>query len=1484
MKTINLFALLLHFVFVSFLLACQSVSAHTGGNGSHAREDSFLAKLAKNYPPFVVKPMKQAKQLLSPHIMGKWSDIIEWPHIPVSAANLPNGQILTWAASQKTSFPGGSDFTYAARWDPFTQNFTENNNTLHDMFAGYPVLLEDGRLLVNGGNNIDRKTSIFDYKTNIWSESDNTHRGRWYPTSVALPSGEVFTALGTGGGRYPEVWNEQSGWRVLSNVNLHNPILQYDAYYEQNWWPLLHLTPQGDIFHSGPTPRMHRIDTEGLGKITQVGTAFNDWYPKHGITLLYDEGKLLVAGGAVSGDDKTSTNKAMIIDINASVPKIIPVEAMKYPRKFHNGVILPTGEVLVVGGNTTGRKFDDRGTVLTPEIWNPNSKKWREVADSSVPRNYHSVALLLTDGRVLSAGGGLCNCAADHQNGQIYSPAYLFNPDGSLATRPQILHAPDKIKNGQRFNVQTDSVIKKFSWIKMSSTTHAINTDLRFLTADFSSKAKGEYQIIADANKNILTPGYWMLFAIDEHGVPSIAKIIQVSTQGELQIVQPENQLIALYENVSLTIEVTNNSSYENLRFSAVHLPAGLHINPDTGLITGSATQKGETISKISVNSTEGNAEIQISWNIYDRNNSNNGINVAPIISPVSHQETLINQAFSLKIMAIDPNGDLIQYSADGLPNGLGINRSTGVISGSPSKLGNYSATITVSDAKGMKSEMVIPWKVTGELKISPIQKPPKHVGKKIRFDAETNGDDNLQYNWQFGDGTEETGFSSSPRTYHRFDKAGSYTATLMVKQEDGQITYSQFIQAIHNVHPDNNAKAKSSMSIIFDTNSETGHVWNVNPDNNSISGFNIASQKKIAEITVGKQPRSLAFAPDGKIWVSNKDSSSISMIDPDSKQVVGTINLPHAAQPYGIVFSNKDNIAYVVLEATGKLLKIDAKTQRIIASLNVGVNVRHISINANEDTLYISRFITPALPNESTLLPKTRIGDVDYGGEIIVVKSENFRIDHTIILKHSEREDTEQSAHGIPNYLGAVAISPDGLSAWIPSKQDNIKRGQMRNGLPLTYESMLRSISSKINLVTQQEELSQRIDHDNAGIASAAIFGKYGNYLFVALEGSNEIEVIDAYEDEVLYRFKTGRAPQGLALSSDGLRLYVHNFMDRSISVYDLYSFIYSHHENINNIPLVTTFHTITHETLPNNILKGKQLFYDSSDPRLAKNQYISCAACHNEGRGDGRIWDFSSAGEGLRNTISLIGHGGTAQGPLHWTANFNEVHDFEGQIRGAMQGGRGLMQDNDFNSGTHSQPWGDSKAGLSEDLDNLASYVTSLNKTPDSPFKNSDGSLSADAQAGKRLFISKGCDDCHSGEQFTDSAKDNLHNIGTIKNSSGQRLNAELKGFDTPTLKGLWMTAPYLHDGSAKTLQEAIALMQDEQGIPIETTAKERDLLAAYILQLDDKEAPITKHQSSKSSGALSPALLLLFLVVFYNQFCTKRKIKKTLANSRI
>lgn len=822
-------------------------------------------------------------------------------------------------------------------------------------------------------------------------------------------------------------------------------------------------------------------------------------------------------------------------------------------------------------------------------------------------------------------------------------------------------------------------------------------------------------------------------------------------------------------------------------------------------------------------------------------------------------------------MIANDANGDPIRFTATGLPNGLNINSETGVISGTPSRIGSYIASISVKDAQGKESSTQLTWEITGSLTARQIRKKPQVVNKLVSYPVGSNSNLDVQYKWDFGDGSDETAYSTEKNGLHRFLRPGSYTVTLTTKDSDGNESSSQFVQAVYLPHV--KGKAQSSMSIVY-SEALGGNIWNVNPDNNTVTNFNASTFSKLAEIPVGKQPRSLAFAPSGELWVSNKDSYSISIINPESKRVVGTIQLPYASQPYGIVFSKKDNKAYITLEASGQLLKIDAASRKVESQLSLGANPRHLSLSSTEDHLYISRYITPALPDESTLLPKTELNGVDYGGEVIVVNTANFTVEKTITLKHSNTVDSEKRARGVPNYLGAVALSPDGRTAWVPSKQDNIKRGMMRDGQNLTFDSAVRSISSKINLSSSKEELSSRIDHDNGGIASTAIFGKFGSYLFVALEGSREIEVIDAYNNEPLFRIPTEKAPQGLAISDNGLTLYSHNFMDRSVTVFDLFNLIYSQSDDV---PLVATLKTVVKESLSAPVLRGKQLFYDSFDSRLSKEQYSSCAGCHNEGRGDGRVWDISGFGEGLRNTITLIGHGGMDQGMLHWSGNFDEIQDFEGQIRG-LSGGVGLMSNANFHAQTRQSPLGTKKSGVSKALDDLAAYVSSLKKVPASPYRDKNGSLSSAAKLGKKLFTSKACDECHSGEEFTDSAPNVRHDIGTLKAVSGLRLGKALDGLDTPTLLGLWQTAPYLHDGSAKTIAEAITAHQD-----IDLSNDDVNRLATYLKQLDKESdivpsQPVTlpnveKESGGKSGGRMSPLLLLFLLMIFARKIVSAR-----------
>ena len=144
---------------------------------------------------------------------------------------------------------------------------------------------------------------------------------------------------------------------------------------------------------------MHDIDLAGNGSITQVPYEHWDWYPKHAGAVMYDEGKVLIAGGWTSGTDLSSSPRSLTVDFNGVEPVVTEVAPMAFARKFQNAVMLPTGEVLIVGGNTSGLKFNDTGAVLEAELWDPGTQSWTVLNAMSVPRTYHSIALLMTDGR-----------------------------------------------------------------------------------------------------------------------------------------------------------------------------------------------------------------------------------------------------------------------------------------------------------------------------------------------------------------------------------------------------------------------------------------------------------------------------------------------------------------------------------------------------------------------------------------------------------------------------------------------------------------------------------------------------------------------------------------------------------------------------------------------------------------------------------------------------------------------------------------------------------------------------------------------------------------------------------------------------------------------------------------------------------------------------------------------------------------------------
>ena len=779
---------------------------------------------------------------------------------------------------------------------------------------------------------------------------------------------------------------------------------------------------------------------------------------------------------------------------------------------------------------------------------------------------------------------------------------------------------------------------------------------------------------------------------------------------------------------------------------------------------------------------------------------SNPNPGTVPTLGNPGGRSAAVGTAQSLQLTATDPNGDTLRYSATGLPSGLSLNASTGLITGLPTTAGTFNVVAAASDGVNNTSASFI-WTITAPVPLTLTQAPTPSAsvtGGTATFTAAAIGT-GVQYQWNFGDGSADTPWLSAASTTKVYALPGTYVVTMRVRDASGALISRSFLQTV-SLPTTTRAPTASGNLLLEPVAAGNARLWVVNQDNDSVTAIDSVTRVVLGEVAVGVAPRSIALAANGLLWVTNKRGASISVVNPTTRAVVRTIALPRASQPFGVAMSPGSGLAFVTLEASGQLLRFDTTTYLQTGSLNTGPNVRHVSVSADGSNVFVSRFITPALPGEGTAAVSTL---ATAGGEVLQVNAAAMTLARTVVLAHSDRIDAENQGSGIPNYLGAATISPDGSQAYVPSKQDNIKRGSLRNNQALNFQSTVRSVSSRIVLTgagAGSEDLSRRVDHDNASMASAAAYDSRGVLLFVALETSREVAVVDAHSGRQVMRFDVGRTPQGLVLSADGNTLFVNNFMDRTVSVHDLRPLL---NQGLNSVLWLATVNVVVTEKLAANVLVGKQFFYDARDTRLSRESYMSCASCHSDGGHDGRTWDFTGQGEGLRNTISLRGRAG-AQGRLHWSANFDEVQDFEGQIR-SLAGGSGLMTDAQFNAGTRNQPLGDRKAGVNANLDALAAYVSSLNSFDPSPARGADGALTTAALTGRAVFAST-CSSCHSGADFSDSSKAVLREVGTLNAASGKRLSAGLNGIDAPTLRDAWATAPYLHNGSAATLDDAV------------------------------------------------------------------------------
>jgi hypothetical protein len=424
-----------------------------------------------------------------------------------------------------------------------------------DLFCSGHSLLPDGRLFAAGGSVFGSgelgtiATTIFDANPQpspspYASAGPKMEFGRWYPSTVTLGNGETAILSGIHCvpgdpspcqnyefNTIPDVLSAAgTSLRRLSTADLFLPL-----------FPRVHLGADGRVFYAGPVSGSRWLDTAGTGSwgstIKHYFYSQPPWFitdRDSGSSVMYEPDHVMIAGGG-----NPPTNTCEKINLKGEVGNWEPTGSMQYARRHLNLTILADGKVLATGG-TQGAGFDDNcieNTIFAAELWDPwtGNGTWTTLARMKHRRQYHSTAVLLIDGRVLVGGntGSSENpdCPPNDPvfQQEIFTPPYLFNPDGTLATRPVITSAPDSVGYGTSFLVGTPSAINiaKVTMVRLSSVTHSVNMNQRINHLPFTRVAAG-LRVSVPADGNEAPPGHYMLFIINRAGVPSVAKIIKI--------------------------------------------------------------------------------------------------------------------------------------------------------------------------------------------------------------------------------------------------------------------------------------------------------------------------------------------------------------------------------------------------------------------------------------------------------------------------------------------------------------------------------------------------------------------------------------------------------------------------------------------------------------------------------------------------------------------------------------------------------------------------------------------------------------------------------------------------------------------------------------------------------------------------------------------------------------------------------------------
>lgn len=564
------------------------------------------------------------------------------------------------------------------------------------------------------------------------------------------------------------------------------------------------------------------------------------------------------------------------------------------------------------------------------------------------------------------------------------------------------------------------------------------------------------------------------------------------------------------------------------------------------------------------------------------------------------------------------------------------------------------------------------------------------------------------------------------------------------------------------------------------------------NRDSGSVTIIDLQSQKKLSEIKVGKHPEGVSFLGKTHLLATAVyDEDKVVFLNADTGKQIGQTEV--FDEPYGVVSTSDGAKIFVTLDYPGRIVEIDTNSKEVLREFSTGEHLRGIAISNDDQSLFTTEYY-------SALVRKIDVASGQTADEWPGGSTDNLARQITLhphrpkaYLPHIRSRITV--AHGAGSIFPIVSIV-----------DTQAGEGKRRRKIPMDSFLGARVTSNPWDTAITPD----------------------GKTFFVVFAGTDDMFVCNVIDDD--YRELTFRAslnlghnPRAVRVSPDGNTFYVYNALDFNVVAYDTQTLL----------RLATI--DVTENPLGEEILLGKQLFYTALQP-MSSRLWISCSSCHPDGQSDGKTWHNP---EGLRNTQSLAGMAWTH--PIHWSADRDEVQDFEHTIRGPLMQGKGLVR------GKLNPALDAPNSGLSRALDAMAAYSNTHEFTL-SPYAKKG--LNPAAERGRELFFSKQtkCATCHSGPFMTDSVptkKFNRHNVGTAVDNPGEQMGPE---YDTPTLLGIYRTAPYLHHGKAQTLEEVLTIYNhdDKHGKTSQLSKQEIADLVEYLKALP-YEDPVPKAQAA-------------------------------------